>query len=154
MTEILQGDLVRCKVGYYKSYGRGAITTVKRLDISNAGNPVLILANSLTDYGESMYDVNNWEFVSRPKPKKEQTVGFSRTLYFGGKIEGMDTTELREIPRIGSRTVGRHSKHEAINDVRGVIQEGETWLLLQTVGIITPKEPERELAKVNIVECR
>ena len=65
MRDIFPGDTVKCLVGYYKSYGYGELAIVKRLDVSSAGNPVLILANDYCDYGESMYSVDNWQFQDR-----------------------------------------------------------------------------------------
>lgn len=162
MTDIMAGDTVRCLVGYYKSYAYGELAKVKRLDLSSAGNPVLILENNLCDYGESMYSLENWAFHSRPKPKKENTVSYVRTLYFAMKldtsregsfvpvkIESGDTGE-----HFNEQTVSRHTKSEVIKDVRSVIKEGETWVLLKTEGFISPAEPKPVLKDVQITECR
>lgn len=149
--EIKAGDKVMCLVGYYKSYGYGSIATVERLDISGAGNPVLILKNPLSDCGTSMYSMENWKFHSRPKEIKH--MGYARTLYFAGKLANF-VEEQGQIPRISDRTIGRHTKSEVIKDVRGIIQDGEQWVVLQTVGFIKTKEPVPELAQVEFTECR
>ena len=153
--DLQKGDIVRCLVTYYQSYRRNEEAVIRYIMHEN-GNWLIILKNDLTMYGESKYCLQNWEFVRRPEIEKEaKTVGYTKTLYFGGKIDPLEPdAEARSIPRIGSRTVGRYSKSEAIKDVRSVIQEGEEWLLLQTVAVIKHAEPEPQLAKVNITECR
>lgn len=136
---------------------------MKRLDVSSAGNPVLILENNLCDYGESMYSVDNWQFHSRPKPKEEKKMGYVRTQYFAAKIdhpqEGTSFLPLKiSTGDVGEpfieQTVLRHTKSEVMKDIRANIQDGEQWVILQTQGFVTPAEPKPVLKDVQITECR
>jgi hypothetical protein len=162
MTDIMAGDTVKCLVDYYKSYAYGELAKVKRLDLSSAGNPVLILENYLCDYGESMYSLDNWAFHSRPEPKKETNMSYVRSQYFALKLDNtkegsfmpvkIETGDAGE--PFNEQTVNRHTKSEVIRDVRSVIKEGETWVLVKTEGFISPAEPKPVLKDVQITECR
>lgn len=151
---IQAGDTVRCRVDYYSSYEYGETAVVKKLDVSSTGNPVLILPNPLCQYGQSMYSIDNWEFVSRPKSKETNPMGYVKTKYFAMMVRSEDegTTFLPLVPT--EQTVLRDTKAEALRDVRANIKEGEQWVILQTVGYVIPAPPKPVLAEISITDCR
>lgn len=160
MTDIMAGDTVRCLVGYYKSYQYGELAKVKRLDLSSAGNPVLILDNNLCDYGESMYSLENWAFHSRSEPKKEKPMSYVRKQYFAMQIDTKEPEgqflNLKKAPDYDGveQTVLRHTRSEVLRDLRSIIKDGETWVIVETLGFVSPAEPKPVLKDVQITECR
>lgn len=149
MTDIMPGDTVRCLVGYYKSYAYGEKATVKALDVSSSGNPVLILDNDLCDYGTSMYKVQNWQFVTRPpkhkakqEPKKEhQIMGYQKTKFVAIKVTSVEEYFQNVISYDKGDFVTYDSQKEALDVIKREIKDNERYLILQTVALVAPAEP-------------
>ena len=166
MTRIQKGDIVRCLVGYYKSYGYGDHAIVQGIDVSTLGTPLLLLSNPLCDYGQSMYSTANWEFVRRPEPKEKKmtTTGYTKTQFFGLRINEESTDKVfmpfkvePETPLMQAslfQTQTRNSKSEVIADIQQGINKGERWVILQTIGFIEPAEPKPVVTPIEITECR
>jgi hypothetical protein len=148
---IQAGDTVECRVGYYKSYSFGERAIVKRTDITSAGNLVIILPNYLADCGESMYSICNWTKVE-PKKEKDMT-HYKKTKYFAIKVDTVvSTVEQLEFDRPMTRTKMRDSRSQVVKDIAELTQEGEAWIVLQTVCMVEPKKPELPKVPVTIVE--
>ena len=138
--DILPGDTVKCLTNKYKSYSYSEHAVVRDLDLSSAYNPVLILDNYLCDYGTSQYSLENWAFVSRPKPKEEPTMPTEKTKYFGVKLNP-DEGPSAFIPLTEDMTVPFDTASEVMDTVTKHVANGESWIILKTVALVEPKEP-------------
>lgn len=147
---IKAGDVVQCLVNYYKSYQRGELATVKRVEFSSAGNVVLVLANHLSDCGESIYSIGNFKLF---KAKEEDMTHYKKTKYFAVKLN-REESEAGELcfERPMTKTTLRNTRSEVMKDVGELTCEDETWVVLQTVCMVEPKKPEKPRVALTVIE--
>lgn len=147
------GDTVRCDVNVYQSYKKGQTATVLGVEFSNSGNLLLVLENTMCEFGRSQYVAVNWTIVKRvqaAEPKKEaKTVAYEKTKYFG--ILTVDTDGCSELQLGDRRTNLCDSKSEALKLTQELMGKGETWIILQTIALLEPEVPR---PPIKITEYR
>lgn len=152
MSQFKTGDIVTCNVDVYQSKKRGEKCKVLGIEVSAHNNALLILENTMTDYGTSPYKAENFSLYQRGKePKKKETkhMGYERTQYFGIRIAFKDESGiLFDNDRVTNMCNG---KTEALKQVQDVMAKDETWMILQTVAMLEPEDPR---PPIKITEYR
>ncbi len=124
MYDFKEGDVVKCRVYDYASYNYGDFAVIIKVNENT-----LTIRNDASPYGTSDYVKNNWIFVRRPQ-KKDNQMAYEKTKYFGIKMTSIGKTEMYD------------HQSEVRTTIKERLQEGEQWIIVQTLCMIEYAEPK------------
>lgn len=147
MVRAKKGDTVKCLVHDYLCYGYGQKAHVLDVAKSATGSTIIKLSNAESPLGYSWYLAENFEFIER----EHKMPAYEKTQYFAARLDSSkESGHFLHLDPEGL-TCMRYSKHIAMQDVKELIQEGEQWVILQTVMKLTGESPK---PPVSIVEYK